>query len=249
MIAPLKNYIKTKPRLYDLLNSLRPIDDKLESWIDQYSKAMERPVSFIQVGASDGLRWDPLRRFIVRDRWQGVLIEPLRPVFSMLCDNYAYLDNRGLYFENCAISDKDGSVRFWSFSEAFLDTLSLEKRLFYLRKSSLDKMQVEKQLCETPELLPSVQSYVTPCLRLDDIVSRFFPANEVDLLFVDAEGFDDTVLRTIDLETTKPRAIVYENHNLGARRASLERHLASSGYLLRDFDGDTLAELITARTA
>jgi hypothetical protein len=81
MLKIIKDYIKKKPRLYDFLNSIRAIDNELELWIEKYSKSKNKPINFIQVGASDGLRWDPIRRFVIRDKWKGVLIEPIKPVY------------------------------------------------------------------------------------------------------------------------------------------------------------------------
>lgn len=34
MLAVIKNYIKTKPRLYDILNSMQPISSDVEEWVD-----------------------------------------------------------------------------------------------------------------------------------------------------------------------------------------------------------------------
>ena len=64
MLTPIKDFIKTKPRLYDYINLIRAIDDELELWIDNYSKSQGGPINFIQVGASDGLRWNPLESLL-----------------------------------------------------------------------------------------------------------------------------------------------------------------------------------------
>ena len=243
MLKLVKDFIKTKPKLYDFFNEIRTLDDELELWIDKYSQSRNRPINFIQVGASDGLRWDPIRKFIIRDNWNGVLIEPLKPVYEMLRSNYSYVKNNNLKFENCAISDKGGSIDFWSYTDQFLSSLSIEDRLFYLRKSSLHKTQVEKSLTGIDNYERCITCYETPCLPLENIIDRYFPGEIIDLIFIDAEGFDDTVIRTIDFKKCTPKTIIYENHNLGSRNEIIENYMLENGYSIQKIGGDTVAEL------
>ena len=44
-------------------------------------------VTFVQVGANDGYRFDPLRKHIVAYHWPGLLIEPQPDVFAELKQN------------------------------------------------------------------------------------------------------------------------------------------------------------------
>jgi FkbM family methyltransferase len=248
MLQLIKDHIKTKPRLYDFFNTLRPLDDELEKWIDNFSKSHNGAINFIQVGASDGLRWDPIRRFIIRDNWNGVLIEPLKPVYNMLLSNYSYVKNH-LKFENCAVSEKETSIEFWSYTEEFLNSLSIEDKLFYLRKSSLDKGKVEDSLSGIKNHMEYIKCYETPSKPLSKIISSHFPNNKIDLIFIDAEGFDDHVIRTINFENCMPTAIVYENHNLGERNEEIEDYLSEKGYVIEKAGGDTVAELNSNRVA
>ena len=245
MLKPIKDFIKTKPRLYDYINLTRAIDDELELWIDNYSRSKNRPINFIQVGASDGLRWDPIRRFIIRDKWKGVLIEPLKPVYEILRSNYSYVKNDDLIFENCAISPDKGSVEFWSYSTQFLKFLSIEDRLYYLRKSSLDKTYVEKSLSEIENREECITCYETTSLPLKKIIERYFPDNVIDLIIIDAEGRDDKVIRTIDFDVCTPKTIIYESHNLRENNQIIEKYLLEKGYSLKRIGGDTVAEFLT----
>lgn len=162
MFKALKNFIKTKPIIYDYLNSMRPISDDVSVWLDNFSKANNSKIKFVQVGANDGLRWDPLRRFILRDSWKGVLIEPIMPVYELLKANYSYASKCDLFFENCVISSGSGFADFWTYSNEFLESLSMEDRLYFLRKSSLDKDAVERSLIGFSN--PEKKWYVAECL-------------------------------------------------------------------------------------
>lgn len=47
-----------------------------------------KPFRFIQVGANDGIHGDPLRAYIERHHWHGILVEPQPDVFARILENY-----------------------------------------------------------------------------------------------------------------------------------------------------------------
>ena len=203
---------------------------------------MNRTVNFVQIGTNDGLRWDPVRRFIIRDNWNGVLVEPLPPVFEMLKANYSHVTNRKLIFANVAVSSSDQeAIRFWSFSEDFCKSLSIEDRLYYLRKSSTDRDMVAANLRDFEQIDDKIQAYDVPCLTVNSLIDQYWDGPEIDLVFIDAEGHDDQVVRGIDFTRIHPRAILYESHNLGERKQELRKYLEANGYTVTDLVGDTVA--------
>src|SRR5262245_48292496 len=108
MIARLKDWVRTRPALFDFCRAqsrlwLRRPDPAYE-FFDAFSKGRRGQVTFIQIGANDGLRNDPIREFIVRDAWTGVLVEPLPDVFDLLKKNYSGRAAARLEFVNAAIS-------------------------------------------------------------------------------------------------------------------------------------------------
>src|SRR5262249_35234617 len=62
---------------------------------------------FVQVGANDGVRSDPLRSLVLEHRLAGLLIEPLPDQYARLRENYA--GQPQLRFENCAVAEHDGT--------------------------------------------------------------------------------------------------------------------------------------------
>src|SRR5688572_761255 len=65
-------------------------------------------VTFVQIGAFDGLAGDPLRPLILEnENWTGVLAEPHPDAFERLQRNYAAQSQR-LKFLNAAISNEPG---------------------------------------------------------------------------------------------------------------------------------------------
>jgi hypothetical protein len=74
--------------------------------------------------------------------------------------------------------------------------------------------------------------------HLDEISWR----KEVDLLQVDAEGFDDEVIYNSDIDVTKPHLINFEAASLSAdRHERLSKFLSERGYHLTPHGTDTLA--------
>jgi FkbM family methyltransferase len=73
-------------------------------------------VTFVQVGANDGYRFDPLRKHVLAHNWSGLLIEPQPDVFAELKRNYACQPH--LEFEQCAITSTAGPVTMWKARES-----------------------------------------------------------------------------------------------------------------------------------
>jgi hypothetical protein len=63
----------------------------------------------------------------------------------------------------------------------------------------------------------------------------------LDLLQIDAEGYDHEILRTIDFDALRPRFINYERVLLGADEPACRALLTAAGYRLVDWGQDTLA--------
>ena len=240
-----KSFIKSHPRVFDatvrvvkrgLLGRRGPLYDVL----DQYSRARGRRVSFIQIGANDGLRNDPIREFIVRDQWRGVLIEPLPPVFEMLRRNYAYLNgSRKLAFENAAISSSESTLTFYTIADTLLETLPLEEQLDLLRKSSFSREHVE-QFVGNPADVVRVE---VPCATVGAIIQRHFPENAIDLLAIDAEGHEAVILQSLDFAQARIGAIMFEALHLEAERKSVFGFLEGHGYTVHEAGRDAFAVL------
>ncbi len=64
----------------------------------------------------------------------------------------------------------------------------------------------------------------------------------LDLLQIDAEGYDFEILQTLDFSKTKPTFINYERVLLQENEPACRRLLSDQGYMLMDWgEKDTLA--------
>jgi FkbM family methyltransferase len=245
MSKRIRNYIKTKPRLYDFLNSVRPINSKIERWIYDFSKKNNKKVNFIQIGANDGLRGDPIRRFVINDKWNGVFVEPLPNVFNILKSNYAYAKNQTLVFVNAAISSKDNEcIEIWSYSDQFCDGLSLEEKLFYLRKSSFDKKHVAAHIKNFEIIDEAITCFKVQCISMNSLIQNYWRYERIDLIVIDAEGHDDVIIKSLDFTKIRPKAIIFESGHLSnGRKHDLFDLLKVNGYKILEMHGNSIAEL------
>jgi len=248
LVKALKNQVRSRPALYDRVRDLKRrvlgASSLSFSALNEFSRAHDRRVNFIQIGANDGLRNDPLRPLIVRDDWQGVLVEPLPTVFPLLEKNYAYLKRPGLVFLNAAVTvDGQESLTFWSFTEEFLAEQTLEARLDYLRKASFVREHVAGFLpagCDPVEVLEEIR---VPCLSLDRIMAAHLPRHPLHLLVIDAEGYESTLIPGIDFSVLRPAGVFFESEHLGPDQDRVFSHLKNFGYSLQKVGLDTLAVL------
>ena len=129
-------------------------------------------MSFIQVGANDGLYDDPIRKFVLNYPWTGVLIEPQPEVFLRLVKNYEHLKSR-LAFENLAVSPDKLSIQlFQSPNYSLADT---DHKAAVV---STDRKITARQLGLPPKELITCS---VPCTSLDAVVKKHEITN-LDLL-------------------------------------------------------------------
>ncbi|MCH6201345.1 FkbM family methyltransferase [Aquiflexum sp. LQ15W] len=181
---------------------------------DLFHKLSADRFSFIQIGANDGVTNDKLRVFILKYNWQGILVEPVPYVYERLKFNYDGVD--GLAFENCAISEKSGVMKFYSIAEYDSKGKSLfhdfsEYKIDQL--GSFDRATLMKHAYMHPEFETIIKEIEVPCLSFHDLINKYH-IKKLDLLLVDAEGYDHKIIQSIDLDYFNPKVIIFEHHHL-----------------------------------
>jgi FkbM family methyltransferase len=175
-------------------------------------------VVFVQVGANDGRLNDPLHPYIIAGGWTGLLVEPLPEAYAALQQTYSGV--AGLVFEPAAVSHAAGHARFFA--------VKGERNVM----SSLSREAIMKHAATRPDLPEQIYEIDVPTCRLDQLLDKH-GFQTLDVVTVDAEGHDDVVLSTIDLETWAPAVVLFE-HVLLSREGSgaLKRRLEALPYTL-----------------
>jgi FkbM family methyltransferase len=196
-----------------------------------------RELTFIQVGAYDGVTRDPLRPYIETYWWQGVLLEPQpQPVEQLrkLCRENnrvvvleAALDRgrgkRALYIVDCNDAPK------------WVGGMASFERAHIVRNSHL-----------VPFLDPRtmIKEIGVNCMPFEDVIARL-PTDRLDLLQIDAEGADAFILSLFPFDRMLPAIIHWEikNTSKADQEETLEL-LSGHGYrFARSGNEDFLAVL------
>jgi FkbM family methyltransferase len=191
---------------------------------------------FLQVGAFDGVSTDPLYPLIEKHALKGILIEPQRHFFEKLRSNYARFEENRFVFVNAAIAEKDGTLPFykiasWAHGPEWLHGIaSLDRDVLMHHSSAISDLE---SLVE----IENVRSLTFTSLFAE------FGIRHVDLLQVDAEGYDALILCLFDIPTRKPAIVRFEHKHLTPQdHKSCLNALIDEGYKVALSDsGDTLA--------
>jgi FkbM family methyltransferase len=197
-----------------------------------------KPAVVVQVGSNDGLQGDPIAALIRQNpAWRVVFIEPLPHVFRRLMANYPQLPNYS--FENVAISRERGVRRMYYVSDE-IKKVRPDVPFWYDQLGSFDVNHILK-VDERYGFGPFITSEEVPCEPLADTLARN-GITRMDLLHIDAEGYDFEVIKQLDLTEQAPRAILYEHKCLSeVDKIAAERLLSHAGYSIQHFFDDTLA--------
>jgi FkbM family methyltransferase len=218
---------------YDIVRYPDPVTPKIDVFdlvVNQVA-SMTPDFFFIQIGANDGILEDPIRDYIMKYHWRGVLIEPLPDMFRELVANYT--GETQLIFENAAIATEDGAISLFTLDDPTRDISA--NRFTSLLKGHL----VRSFGKDAP-----IKELKVPALSLASLFSKH-EISKVDLLQIDAEGFDYDIIKMFDFNRVKPTIIHFEHFNMsGSRRRETWKYLASLGYsLMKTSWLDTLAFL------
>ena len=186
----------------------------------------QKEVFVLQVGANDGVSGDPIHRFISKYKWEGLLLEPLPDIFDNLQRNYQ--GHEGVVLCNAALADRNGAMTFYrikpgpdvpewcnllgSFSR---ETILSHKQIFPAIENHLVKQTIE-------------------ALSFTSVVEKY-KVKRIDVIMIDAEGYDYEILKLIDFQRFRPRLVIYEQIHLSdtAKKASIEL-LNKAGYGVHD---------------
>jgi FkbM family methyltransferase len=183
-------------------------------------------VTFVQVGANDGINADHIHPFVKSGAWTGVLVEPAPVPYARLRENYRGVD--GLHFAPVAISLSDEKLPFYFVEgDDGLSSFSLDTILSHAPKYD--------------DLRGMIRTLEVETRTLDAVCDEYGISNPA-VVAVDTEGTDDIVLQSLSIEARKPSVILFEHCHLSAERsAKLRDRLVGAGYRLIHDRHDALA--------
>lgn len=223
----------------------KPKSGSVAEFLDQYSKK-HKPVVFLQVGANDGFVYDPLHKFIKRDNWEGIMLEPQPEVFNEFLIKL-HSKRPEIIPVNAALDEIDGTKPLYRLAismERWATGLSSFNKEVLLKK--IKDGSIQKHIQREGVLLPDndediITAHEVATISPETLLKKF-KKRDFDLLAIDTEGFDYEILKMLDLNRVFPEVILYEEVNFdektaGDCRAYLEKH----GYSCRTIGKDVLA--------
>lgn len=193
-----------------------------------------RPLTFVQIGANDGVIHDPIHQVVETCGWSGVLVEPLPEFYEKLVANYAGVPN--LEFENAAIGTTDGTATIFSVDPRPGDPYWVELLSSFNREVILSQ----------GEVLPDVENRLieveVKTSTLASLVARH-DLTTIDLLHIDAEGYDFEILKQIDFRASwAPAFIIFEREHFDQETYRQAKHmLGAADYRCVEIWPDALA--------
>lgn len=219
----------------------RPPTRKLYRVIYEFARCYPH-ATFIQVGANDGTRWDPLHDQIIARRWSGIMVEPLPHVFARLRENYAGFPSVTL--ENAAIAAHDGTQQIYYVPEERSEGLPD----WYDGLGTLRKDVLLSHSDRIPDIADRIVSLDVPCMTFATLCEKHRVAR-VDLIQIDVEGYDFEILRLIDFDHLRPRLVMFEHYHMDtATHDAALAHMKGYGYDALSDGMDTVCVRLDRRT-
>jgi FkbM family methyltransferase len=209
--------------------------DRLESGQD---------ITFVQIGANDGVSTDPLYPLIKKypGRFRGLVVEPLKDKFDLLKRNYA--QSPSVTPVNVAIHNTETEMLIYRVRPDLERTLPAWARGIGSFNPEHHKLSELDSTCMTTENVV--------CKTFMQLLDEH-AISDIDLLVTDTEGYDFELIRGIDFQRYRPACVHFE-HGLSSGVMSWERykwlirHLAQYGYSISHESSDATAFLPAALT-
>jgi FkbM family methyltransferase len=216
---------------YRKTGDLNPLEQLFYKYIDD-------DFFFIQIGANNGLRYDPIHHLLVREKQyiRGIAIEPVQEYFEDL--QVTYKDFPQIKLLNTAIHNTKKEATIYKINPDLPDVLERFKGMSSFDVHNFTKDGIEESTIVTEKV---------PCIALMDLIASE-KINQLHLLQIDAEGYDIEIVKSIDFTKIKPRVINFEHrwqYNLiqNTELFTLFKTLIDHGYQILLNGNDALAYL------
>lgn len=197
----------------------------------QKSSIIDSCNTFLIIGAMDGVKHDIFFDLIKNKSGKKIIfVEPVKFHFEKLIENTKNL-NHFIFYENCPISDKKEKVKFCNLKQekikegTFLDGCScviedgkpLNIFMQRMQKQDVDEFEIE-------------------CLTFEEVLDKY-SLEEIDYIQIDTEGYDERIVKSINLEKYKVKYLQFEKYY--ANPSFLEN------FKIKMFDQDYLLDEVT----
>ena len=207
---------------YKIKNFIKPLEiNKNLVFIKEYFK--NRKTGFyVDVGCFHPIRFSNTL-FLYNKGWSGLNLD----LSKKSIDLFNMSRPRDLNL-NYGVGNKNCEMEFYYNKDLFQsNTLNQEFKRYFLKPKGIKKKKIEVK-------------------TLDFILKSYFPNQKIDLLDIDAEGFDYEVLKGINFEETDIELIMIEVHHFNEKTieksVKIRKLLEDEGFILiyGDYPGNCI---------
>jgi FkbM family methyltransferase len=158
------------------------------------------------IGAHNG---SGLEELILKQKNKVLLIEPVNYNLQSLKLRFENIEN--IIFENIGISNERNQIKFYYVKKSSVKKLG---KLWasgigsFKKKHLLDHHRKRFQITEN-----DIEEINVKILVFDDLVKKYY-INEIEYLFVDTEGYDYKIIKSIDFNKIKINKVKFEYKHL-----------------------------------
>jgi FkbM family methyltransferase len=204
-----------------------------EAFLAVFYRFYHKEFFFVQIGANDGVRADPIHRLVIRHRLHGLAVEPLPDMFNALQQTYRNYPEVSL--ANVAVHRTDREVVLHRVrSDAQVDDWAHGIASINPRHHELSGTQATMITTER-----------VPAISLEGLLDAY-SVTRCDAFLVDTEGYDSEIISML-LDTSLRPSIVLFEHGLLQGVMDLDKYkdlaarLIDEGYFLIMEEGDAIA--------
>jgi len=204
----LKTNLKKIPFLKSIYQKIKPANKlAIAYWIHKYIP--NESIQVVQIGSNDGISGDTLNKLIQKNKlWHALFVEPVPQLFQLLEKNYG--SSTRFKFENSGINETGENQIFYMIGdEAYHSIPELSEE--YKQIGSFSRAHVEK--LANNELQKYIIELDVSCVSLNELLVKH-EISTIELLQIDAEGYDWKILSQLNLHTYHPIIILFESVNL-----------------------------------
>ena len=230
-------FIRHTPRQLLDLASVRNLE--FDDVVCRHIQERGANCTFLQIGAYDGVSTDPLRRYIERFGWHGVMLEPQPGPAGQLRNLYP--EGSGIVILEAAL-DREARVR----TLYTIESDAVPKWVGGM--ASFERDHILKHAHLVPGIAEMVREIEVPCVTLDFVLEHL-ESDRLDILQIDAEGADGYLLSLFPFERVRPAIVHWEIKNMTrpAQEAALDL-LRRHGYRIARSGGEDMLAVLDVAT-
>jgi hypothetical protein len=179
----------------------------------------------VQIGANRG--YDELTDIIQNiyiDKL--ILVEPIKKFNNNLLTCYSHIKN--LFIENIIITDDFNKNKEYFYLHEKMDENTEQASLL---ESHINKVFNKSKYLIDKSYKDQLLKTEIECSTINNLFNKYKLIN-IDILFIDAEGFDDRIIKSIDFNKFNIKKIYYENMHIN--NFEISSFLKTLGYSVKN---------------